>query len=110
MSQPDYRWLGPTAQHSDTKTVRWARRLGEFQNDKRPGADEKFNPNPRDTPYRLLHKLVSSVNSEWTSVQAGMKIGQGEPHGTPTPKRRVWIQQDSLPPDRLWVYYDGAWS
>jgi hypothetical protein len=108
MSLAPYYLRGSTAQHTDTKSVRWARRLLAFQ--QASGGASKYNPAKNDTPHRTLVKLTSSVNNGWTTVTAGVDSGPGIPSGVAIGKKKVYIQENSLPPDRLWVYYNGAWT
>jgi hypothetical protein len=108
MSQPSYYAKGATALRTDPKLVRIARRLGAFQ-DATSGASI-YNPSKTDTKMRLLQKLTSSVNGSRTSVLAGVEFGNGEPSGAPAGKKKVFVQKNSLPSYKTWVYYNGEWT
>ena len=107
MSQPSYFKLGATALRTDTKYVRWARRLGAFQD--ATAGDSRYNPRRTDTQYGILNKLASSVNGKRVSIRVGVRFGQGKPVSAPYGRRKVYVQKDSTPPFRAWVYYNGVW-
>ncbi len=60
MAEPSFLSGGATKQYADTRLVRLLRILGSVQN--RAGANPANNPNRRDTPRRVMVKMLRALN------------------------------------------------
>jgi hypothetical protein len=60
MAEPSFLSGGEVNQYADTRLIRLLRILGSLQN--RAGANPANNPNRRDTPRRLLVKMLRALN------------------------------------------------
>jgi len=111
MTNAPYFIRGANILPSDPKLERWAKRLILFQ--QQAGTNKKFDYKRGDTGQRILKKLASSIYGGWISVANGVKYGEGKPKSAPKAphiNQKVYVQRDSLPPFKLWVYQNGVWS
>jgi hypothetical protein len=111
MTNAPYFIRGANILPSDPKLERWAKRLILFQQG--AGTDKKFDYKKSDTGRRILKKLASSIYGGWISVQIGVKFGEGKPSAAPKApyiNRKVYVQTNSVPPWKVWVYQNGEWS
>lgn len=111
MTNAPYFLRGANELHSDPKWERWAKRLILYQQG--AGTSKKYDFLRTDGSRRILGKLASSIYGDRLSVLLGVKFGQGKPKAAPAApyiNRKVYVQKNSVPPFKVWVYANGAWS